>query len=404
MPLLFLVMGRVYSQDVLTLDSLLSKVEATYPDILKYEERIKSSKAMSEGSRSWMPPTFSAGANQFPYDASIMKEKMNPMNQSGLMFSLEQMIPNPSKLNAKEKYNRSLSAVHEKNANWAKNTYKAQARIFYYNRLVNEKKMATIKESEELLELFLNTAENRYTYNQAELSNIYTLKARAEEVTNMKLMAEANITEANIGINALLNRDLNHSFAIDTSVSIMDHLNIGQTTIKRADIEAMESNIISMEFNKELLATEKKPDFGIKIEHMQMFGMPNQFSVMGMVTLPFVPWSSKMYKSEVKSMTHDIESMRREKETMEIMASRMAAEKLAMFKYELHHLENYRKNIVPAYQKSLDVNFIAYRQNTGNFSSLMDSWDMLIMKKLEELESLAKVLKLQTEYEYELGE
>lgn len=396
---------RAFSQNVLTLDSLLAKVEETYPDILKYEDRIKSAKARSEGSGSWMPPTFSAGATRFPYELSRMKDKMDPMNQSGLMFSVEQMIPNPSKLNAKEKYNRSLSQVQEKTAEWAKNTYKTEAKILFYNRLVNEKKMAKIEESEDLLELFISTAENRYTYNQAELSNIYTLKARLEEVENMKVMAEANIEEANIGINALLNRDLDYAFAIDTSVSIPDHmyLNSAPIAVKRGDIEAMENNIKSMELNKELMAAEKKPDFGLKLEHMQMFAMPNQFSVMGMITLPIAPWSSKMYKSEVKSMDHEIEAMKKEKESMQIMASRMAAEKLAMLKYELHHLQNYEGEIIPAYQKSLEANFIAYRQNTGNFSSLMNAWDMLLMKQLERLDSMEKVLRLRSEYEYEVG-
>lgn len=393
------------AQEHVSLADLLERVETTYPDITKYEVSQKAAQARAEGARSWMPPTFSAGLNRIPYNVSIMGNEMDPMNQAGLMFSLEQMIPNPAKLNAKENYYRSLGQIQQKNADWAKNTYKAQAKVLYYNRYINEKRLAIIGESEELLGLFISTAENRYAYNQSELSNIYTLKARLEEVKNMRLMAEAGIAESAIGINTLLNRDPDLTFSIDTVMEAKDYVNVPAVTAaqNRADIEAMENNITSMQLNRELMAAGRKPDFGIRMEHMQMFGMPNQFSLMGMVTIPIVPWSLGMYKSEVKSMNFEIEAMQKEKQGMQLMAGRMISEKLTMLKYEKAQLKNYQENIIPAFRKSLDVNFIAYRQNTGSFASLMDAWDMLLMKQLEKLDKEGNVLKLEAEYEYETG-
>ncbi|MDO1449229.1 TolC family protein [Rhodocytophaga aerolata] len=395
----------VAAQEHVSLAELLERVETTYPDITKYEANLKAAQARVEGARSWMPPTFSAGLNRIPYNVSIMQNEMDPMNQAGLMFSLEQMIPNPAKLNAKENYYRSLGQIQQKNADWAKNSYRAQAKVFYYNRYINEKRLAIIGESEELLGLFISTAENRYAYNQSELSNIYTLKARLEEVKNMRLMAEAGIAESTIGINTLLNRDPDLTFSIDTVMKAKEYVNISAVTAaqNRADIEAMESSIASMQLNREVMAAGRKPDFGVRVEHMQMFGMPNQFSLMGMVTIPIVPWSSGMYKSEVKSMNFEIEAMQKEKEGMQLMAGRMISEKLTMLKYEKAQLKNYQENIIPAFRKSLDVNFIAYRQNTGSFASLMDAWDMLLMKQLEKLDKEGNVLKLEAEYEYETG-
>jgi outer membrane protein, heavy metal efflux system len=393
------------AQEHISLPALLEKVETTYPDIQKYEASVKAAQARAAGARSWMPPTFSAGLNRFPYKVSMVQNEMDPMNQAGVMFSLEQMIPNPAKLNAKENYYRSLEQVQHKNRDWAKNTYSTQAKLFYYNRYINEKRLAIITENEQLLTLFINTAENRYAYNQAELSNIYTLKARLEEIKNMRLMAEAGIAESNIGINTLLNREPNLTFSIDTLVEIKEYETSTSSTVaaNRADIGAMESNILSMQLNREVMAAGRKPDFGVRVEHMQMFGMPNQFSIMGMVTLPIVPWASKMYKSEVTSMNFEIEAMQKEKEGMQLMANRMITEKRTMLRYEKAQLKNYEENMIPAFRKSLDVNFISYRQNTGSFASLMDAWDMLLMKQLEKLEKEGNVLKLQAEYEYELG-
>lgn len=394
------------AQEHLTLPNLLNRVETTYPDITKYEAREKAAQARAAGARSWMPPTFSTGLNRIPYNVSIMQNEMDPMNQAGIMFSLEQMIPNPAKLTAKENYFRSLGQVAQNNADWAKNTYRAQAKVFYYTRYIHEKRLKVISESEELLMLFINTAENRYAYNQAELANIYTLKSRLEEIKNMRLMAEASIAESNIGINTLLNRDPSQTFTIDTLIELPQRENVSPVSAaqNRTDIGAMESNIQSMQLNRELMAASRKPDFGVRVEHMQMFGMPNQFSLMGMITIPIVPWASKMYKSEVNSMNYEIEAMQKEKESMQLMAARMITEKLTMLSYEKAQLQNYQENIIPLFKKSLDVNFIAYRQNTGSFASLMDAWDMLLMKKLEAVEKEGNVLKLEAEYAYETGE
>jgi outer membrane protein TolC len=122
---------------------------------------------------------------------------------------------------------------------------------------------------------------------------------------------------------------------------------------------------------------------------------------MGMITIPIAPWSSKMYKTEVQSMTYEILAMHRERESMKLMATRMINEKLAMLKYEREQYENYQNEIVPSYKKNMDANLVAYKQNTGNFFVLLDAWEMLLMKRLEQLEKLGLLLRLQTEYEYE---
>jgi outer membrane protein, heavy metal efflux system len=131
-----------------------------------------------------------------------------------------------------------------------------------------------------------------------------------------------------------------------------------------------------------------------------MFGMPNQWSVMGMVTIP-MPWSSKMYNSETKSIGFQIQSMEQQKQTMQLMAKRMLAEKLAMLNYETGQYENYRKEIIPAFENNLQANLLAYKQNTGDFFVLLDAWEMLLMKKIEMYDKLFTILKLEAEYEYE---
>jgi cobalt-zinc-cadmium efflux system outer membrane protein len=410
--LFFISMGKenVVAQnsatEKLSITAMIDSIIKLNPSIIMYDAKIKSIHAQTEGAKSWMPPTFSFGLNKFPYQSSILKEKA-PMNQAGLMFTLQQMIPNSSKLNAKKSYLQSLTNVQQNNSEWQKNVLLSAAKIYYYQRYVSEKKMKIVDDDLGILNLLINTAEGKYAYNQADLNSIFKAKAKREELVNMKTMLQSQIAESNIAINILMNRDVNTVFEIDTTIAVKDYsqnINVraDSSLLKRNDILAMQNSIASMELNKNLMSLGRKPDFGVSVSHGQMFGMANQYSLMGMMTIPIAPWSSKMYKSEVKSMGFEIEAMQKEKENMQLMAAKMIAEKRTMLNYQVQQYKNYGQNIVPAYQKNFETSLLSYKQNTGNFFILLDAWDMLLMKQIEQLDKLNEALKLQSEYEYEI--
>lgn len=314
------------------------------------------------------------------------------------------MIPNQSKLNAKKSYLNSLTEIEKSKSEWTKNELRREAKILYYSRFVTEKKQLILKESEEILKLLITTSEEKFSNNQSQLQTIYKAKARLAELSNMLLMLDQMIAESNIGLNILMVRDVNTPFHIDTGISPHNYsINITDTSSvsNRSDITAISNYIQSMKLEQKVMKIGNRPDFGVRVEHMQMFGMPNQWSVMGMMTIPIVPWSAKMYNSENKSMGFQIQSMEQEKLRMELMAKRMLSEKLAMLNYENEQYQSYIKNIIPAYENNLQANLLAYKQNTGDFFVLLDAWEMLLMKKLEAYDKLFNILKLETEYEYE---
>jgi outer membrane protein, heavy metal efflux system len=401
-----LCFSAIQAQDTtyISLEKLLHQIETNYPSIIQYQYNIQSIQAKADGAKSWMPPTFSTGIMRFPYNFSMISEKNNPMNQAGVAFSLEQMIPNLSKLNAKKSYINSLAEIEKSKSEWTKNELRREAKILYYNRYVTEKKQLILKDSEEILQLLITTSEEKFSNNQSQLQTIYKAKARLAELNNMLLMLDGAIAESNIGLNILMVRDVNTTFQIDTLIAPVNYsFSIADTSgvSTRSDITALSNYIQSMKLEQRVMKIGVRPDFGVRAEHMQMFGMPNQWSVMGMMTIPIVPWASKMYRSETKSIGFQIQSMQQEKQTMELMAKRMLSEKLAMLNYENAQYQSYTKNIIPAYENNMQANILAYKQNTGDFFVLLDAWEMLLMKKLEAYDKLFNILKLEAEYEYE---
>jgi outer membrane protein TolC len=387
------------------MQEVFTAIDKSYPQLQYYDAKIASIRSLVDGAKAGMPPTVSLAFDRFPYRLSLIKEMM-PDNQAGMMVSVQQMIPNAAKLNAKKDYLGSLENVQRNDAEWQRNTLHFTARLYYYRRFIAENKLRTIQQYRDLLKILIQTAKDKYTYNQSDLPAIFKGEAALSELENMETMSLAQIAESNIGLNTLMSRDVNAPFAIDTLLLPVDYradyLMVNDTSaLLRNDILSMESRISSMKFNQKWAATGSRPDFGVQISHGQMFGMPNQFSIMGMMTIPIVPWSSKMYKSDVRSMEFEIDAMRQEKSTMQLMATQMVREKITMLIYETRQLDNYDKNVVPSYKKNLESNLLAYRQNTGNFFVLLDAWNMLLMKELERTDKLGQVFTIQSEYEYQ---
>lgn len=389
----------------LTLDAVMIRMDTSYPALLQYNQKLQAIQNKAQATQSWMPPTISVGMDRFGYQPSMWKEE-SPMNQSGFMISAEQMIPNPNKLNARNDAVLAQSAPLRYDSAWQRNYLRAQARVYYYNRFIAEKKLSILHENISILDMLIASAEEKYAVNQAELSTIFKAKARRAELANMEAMLMAQIAESNIGLNTLMNRDVNTPFVIDTVIrlrNISDTI-VFDSLVNRSDILAMNGNIYSMRQEQSAMKSELVPDFGVRFAHMQMLGMPNQFSVMGMMTIPIAPWSSGMYRSEVRAMDFEIRDMELQKENMQLMARQMAAERLAMLRYETLQLHNYDSLIIPAYKDNYDVAFLAYKNNTGSFFVLLDAWEMLLMKRMEAVDQLHKVLIIQTQYEYEIEE
>lgn len=395
--------GRAQPVAHLSLPQVLETVERAYPRLQQYAYNSEALQAKAEGVRSLMAPQVSVGLNRFPYRTAVLKEMDSPMNQAGVMFTAEQMITNPLKRTLKRDYLLSLTQIEHSKASWTKNELRMQAKTYYFQRYVAERKGRVLAESEQALRLLLNTARQNYRYNQTDLSQIFKAEARLSELKTMQLMLASDIAQATIGLNTLMNRPTETPFAIDTLLALPAPAPTTPLSLipGRSDLQAMDHTIHSMELNRQVMASARKPDFGIRVEHMQMFGMPNQFSLMGMITLPLAPWSSPMYKAEVKSMQFDIQAMQKEKETMVLMAQQMLAEKTAMLHYETAQLQTYQTEILPAYQKTFDASLITYRQNTGSLFVLLDAWDMLLMKRLTYLDKQLSVLLLQTGIDYE---
>jgi len=392
----------LFGQQVLTIDQVLEEVSRNNPSIRALDSRIKSADAKVEGAGAWMAPMVGAGTFMTPYPGA---ELMNDSEKGAWMLSAEQAIPNPAKIRAKKKYLASQSAINVAEQKMRVNLLRAKARELYYGVVVLYKKLGYQSENKMIMQTMKKLAEIRYPYNQGALGQIFKAEGRLHETENMLLMTEGEIQSNKMALNALMNRSPHADFAIDTTLEVkfkpLTLLDTAYLSAKRSDVMQMDRSILAMEYNINQMRQEAKPDFSIRFEHMsprsQM--MPNQFSMMGMVSIPIAPWSSGMYKSEVKAMSFEQEAMKKEREAMltEMLGMTKGMENSLVNMQK--QLQNYEEKILPALRKNLKVSMLSYQENKGDLNMVIDGWEAVNMAQMTYVEQLQLFYKMIVDYE-----
>ena len=385
---------------VLSLDSVLSRIENNYPSLLKYQNKITAADELAKGARALPPPKAGVMVDENPYQFDFGSKMVN--------VSVSQSFPSIQQLNANENYLKSLSDIQLKEQEQLRNELFAKAKIKYYERYISESIIQVLKKNIGLMESMIAISEKEMAMGMGDLGSVYKTKARLEEANTMMINEYHMIDMENIELNFLMATELTHPFSIDTNNLLKDYGNknllesINTIEDARSDIQKMNSQISSMRFNQKLMSSMGKPEYEIGAKHYFMTGSPDMYAIEFMMMIPIAPWSAKGYKSKVKAMDYEIASMEQDKINMLSMARQMVM--LTTHEYSNEHVaaENYRNKIIPAYQKSFDAALLSYSQNTGDLMQALLALDALQMAQLEYLKHLGNLLKAQAEYEKEM--
>ncbi|MDZ4716031.1 MAG: TolC family protein [Cytophagales bacterium] len=387
-------------QQRLSLDSILSVVKTRNPMLKSFASRAQAMDAYAQGARSWMAPEVGGGLWMMPYQSVS-----DPRDQGQIMLSVQQKFTHPAKFRANQGYLDSKAAIEDANETVAFNELRAQAKMTYYQWLVLEKRKRVLKENEELISLLLKVAELRYPYNQSKLSTIYLAQGRLAEVRNMMLMNDNQILQRNINLNQLMNIPGDIRYTIDTLVAfrrfVPEPMDTGAFAQRRSDVQRIDRSIQAMKLNQVLEGYQAKPDFNVSFNHMIPRGseMPSQFMLLGMISIPIAPWSSRMYKANVAGMNREIEAMKSERAAILNEAQGMTASMASEIATLERQMENYEKQILPALRKNYQTVMLAYEENREELPVVIEGWEALNMMQMQYLDTLQRYYEMTVNYE-----
>ena len=388
-----------------SLDSIINEIQKTNPSLKMYDADIRSADEAARGARNWEAPVIGTGFWMTPYNPKYWKKGDNGsfgMGQYQIMA--EQMIPNQKRLDAEEKYLRSISSAEIERKKATLNDLVAEAKKNYYEWIIIKKKQDILDQNEKLLNFMIQSAEIRYKNGLGKISAYYKAKAALGNIQNMRLMLDNEIRQRRIILNTLMTRNKLQDFDIDTSYTIKNYSSsrFDSTTFigARSDIKAIEKDIQINYLQQDAEKAKLKPEFGVRYEHMFGFGgLPMQYTLLGTVKIPLTKWSSRASKANVESLKWKVESLNQQKQMIVNEATGMSYGMQNDIELKKKQLKLFDDNIIPALRRNYQTMQLAYEQNTEELFTLFDAWETLNMTQLEYLQQLQDLLMMQVALE-----
>ncbi|UOR05208.1 TolC family protein [Hymenobacter aerilatus] len=403
---LFLPLGaQAQLPEVLPLDSILARVERVHPRLRQYEAQAKAADAYAAGARVWMAPKVGAGPFMVPYSANRRGEDMGMQSGGSVMVMAEQGLPNRARQRANESYLRSQASVDRETRAYTRNQLRADVKQNYYDWLMLQKKLHVLEKTERLMEFALRSIELRYKYGGEKLSDAYRAQAALQlhHVEEMEL--EGQLKERRANLNTLLVRDPQTLFDIDTTYHLraLDRsLDTTELAEARSDVRALDQSLVRNQLQQQLERTAARPEFAVQAQHMQGLGsMPNQYTVLGTMSVPFVPWASRQYKANVAGMQLEAQALREQRADLLNQAAGKVEALNARRRAQYEQVLLYQQSVLPAVLKSYRATLLAYEQNTETFSAVLQAWETLRNTRLAAVDQEQQLLQLQVEFERE---
>lgn len=393
------------AQNSLPLQQVLDEIKAKNPTLKRFDAEIRSLDEAAKGAYSWMPPEVGTGFWMMPYNPKRIKGENGMDGMGQYMISGQQMFPNRKRQSAEAAYMGTMSSVTKERKEASLADLIAEAKRNYYQWSVIERKLHVLAENEKLLDFMIKSAEIRYKNNMGGLSAYYKAKAALGSIRNMRLMQQNELAQRRIALNTLMRRDRLQPLDIDTTVRINDFSTTAFDSTAlveaRSDIRAIDREVEIAGLQQSLEQARLRPEFGIRYEHMFGVGrgVPQQYTLMAMVRIPFARWSARGNRATIESLRWRTAALGEEKAALVNESLGSLHSMQAEIQSRKKQLQVYEGEIIPALRRNYQTVQIAYEQNTEELFALFDAWERLNMSQLEYLDLLQQTLLMQAELE-----
>lgn len=400
LTLIVLSLSKVKAQEKLSLDSLIQIIKRDNPELKVFDEQIKSEKAKIEGASAWMAPNVGVSSFMTPYN-----NFSRPGNQQdgSLMFTAEQKIPNSGNIKAQKYFLGAQSIITQQGKAESFNQLRSLARSVYLDVMVLNRELTYDQKNLAILQNLKKLAEIRYPYNKTDLAEIYKIKAKIYQLENKITNTKANIEVGKIKLNTLMNRPQKSDLELDSAFNesaIFTTENEFVISQNRSIAKQYDAKIKSLMLENTMIATTAKPELSIRFDHMITYNtlMPNQFSLMAGISIPFAPWAAKSYKSQLKVNTFEQTAMQQEKQSFINNNIGLIKSQETQLRNQKKLLDVYQKSILPALGQSYEANLLDYQENKADLKTTLDTWKDLNDEELSYLELLSNYYQTLADY------
>jgi len=403
---LFLFFNQLISAQ--SVDSLVNEAIVNNPKLKSLQYRIEASEYRSESVDYLPPPNLSVEFSQVPVS------EIDIFNQSiSNNFGLSQMFPLGGKLSAMAEVENKNTLVEGNNFDAYKINLTAQVKMSYFNLWIIDRKIEIQKSNLLLLNDFSKAVEISFYTNKIRQADLLSVQSEIASNEAQILILGKQRDALVYNLNKLLGRDLNSKDVFALTDFEIDSLQLTQLQLEEllADSNPTLNKMNNMiEMNKAMITANNKeliPDLMVQGMLMRMpRGMiltsasdltmldPKtewMYSLMFSINLPFAPWSIGKFNNKEEELAAGISGIEQEKNDMQREMITGLKEALVKYNTAKELTDLYDKKVIPLYTSSSESQTTAYQNGKTSISTVIDSYRMLLMQKMNYYMSKADI-------------
>ncbi|HEX2867792.1 MAG TPA: TolC family protein [Ignavibacteriales bacterium] len=400
--LLVILILLPYSAKAQSVDSLVNEAVRNNLRLKSLEARTRSAEYRAESFNAAPAPALGIQFSGIPFT------KYNILNDAqSNELSLSQMFMLGGKINAMAESERKNAVVQGDNYKIYKVNLVGQVKMTYYSLWLTERKIDVEKKNIDLYNNLINFLTTNYSVNRASQADILTLKGEVASSQTQLVTLRRELETEIYKMNQLLGRDLSSkSLRVDDSIP-NDTLKVTQTELEErlASVNPSLRQMTNMvEMNKAMIASNEKdkiPDLMLQAMVMRqpqgmylttktdlsMLSMEEpkteyMYSLMASVTLPFAPWSNGKYQAREEELLAGIKGIEYEKNDMQRDMTAQLKASVTKYKTAEDLLKLYTGNVIPLYEQAAQAQLTAFQGNQTNVTTIIDTYRMLLMQKM----------------------
>ncbi|MGH7453566.1 MAG: TolC family protein, partial [bacterium] len=332
----------------------------------------------------------------FEFEQAPFSEPFNTSKYDYVSFVLMQMFPFPGKL-AKSKTLAEIDAEHahhdyeEKTLEIIEKVKAAYFELYFIQR-ANE----VNRENTGLMQQFVNIAKIRYAVGKGMNQDVLKANVELAKLANEQITLAQHEETAKAMLNSLLNRPpqaplgqtvLPERKALNLNLEALQRLALATRPMVRHD----SLGLVQSRVANSLARRQYWPDFNVALEYVTspLDGFRGWTTMAG-ISLPFAPWTVKRQSGRVEETVADISMKEAVLNNTKNMILFTVKDALVKVQTQQRLIDLYRSTVLPQAEQSLQATIAAYQTQQTDFLSLLDSYRMLQMFKLEYYEATAK--------------
>jgi outer membrane protein TolC len=264
----------------------------------------------------------------------------------------------------------------------------AQIKTAYAMLYAAQRRLDVNAENEHLLDQIVESARGKYSVGISSQSDVLKAQVELAKLENEHSSIEQELHAAEGMVNAL------RSISPELPVSRVAEIEIRdvpgtleqlqrKASENRPELRAMQYEI---EMNQaELTAADREriPDLMLKGTYKQMREGTDFWAAMIGITIPIAPWSSGKYSGRAEENEVNVRSGELNLVDMKNMAASSVQDAWGRMKSRLEQVRRYRGAILPQAEQTLQSTLVSYRTDKTDFLSLLDSYRMVQMLRME---------------------